>query len=688
MKLVITEKPSVAQTVAKVIGATNRADGYLTGNGYVVSWCFGHLAGLARAEQYNEDYAKWTYEDLPIIPDTWKFNIGKDKKKQFEILKRLMNSSDITEVINACDAGREGELIFRNVYNLAKCKKPMKRLWISSMEDTAIHEGFNNLLSGSDYDNLYNAALCRSKADWIVGINATRLFSVLYHRTLNVGRVMSPTLAMLVQREAEIENFKSEPFYKVILDFGTFKAESERFNDKSTAEALAQKCRSSSATVRAVDKKDKKENAPTLYDLTTLQRDANRIYGYTAQQTLDYLQTLYEKKLCTYPRTDSKFLTDDMKDTVKEIVGISAQIISVSSAAVDTVNTDKVCNSKKVSDHHAIILTKSVTDKDLTTIAEGEMKILMLIARRTVCAVSEPFTYTQITTNLICGDTEFKSKDIRVTNLGWKLFNIVVSHFSDKPEPTDNLPELYEGQALTPNGVSVTEGKTTPPKHYTEDTILSAMENAGTEDMPDEAERKGIGTPATRAGIIEKLVSVGFVSRQKAQKTINLIPSDTGKTLVAILPEQLKSPLLTAVWEQQLLQVEKEEITPQEFMSAIADMTISLVRGYKTVENAEKLFPPEYEVIGKCPRCGSNVIERKKGYFCENTNCFFALWKDSLFFRSKQVKLTTKNAKDFLQNKAVFKQGLYSEKKNKKYDAYVIMHDDGEKTSFRLDFNI
>lgn len=686
MKLVITEKPSVAQTVAKVIGAANRADGYLTGNGYVVSWCFGHLAGLARAEQYNEDYAKWTYEDLPIIPDTWKFNIGKDKKKQFEILRHLMNSSDVTEVINACDAGREGELIFRNVYNLAKCQKPIKRLWISSMEDMAIYEGFNNLRSGSSYDKLYNAALCRSKADWIIGINATRLFSVLYHRTLNIGRVMSPTLAMLVQREAEIENFKSEPFYKIVLDFGKFKAESERFNDKPTAEALVQKCRGSAATVRAVDKKDKKENAPALYDLTTLQRDANRIYGYTAQQTLDYLQTLYEKKLCTYPRTDSKFLTDDMKDTVKEIVSISTQIIG---AVVDTINTDKVCNSKKVSDHHAIILTKSVTDKDLTTLAEGEMKILMLIARRTVCAVSEPFTYTQITTNLICGDTEFKAKDIRVTNLGWKLFNIDVSHFSDNPEPTDSLlPELYAGQALTPNGVSVTEGKTTPPKHYTEDTILSAMEKAGAEDMPDEAERKGIGTPATRAGIIEKLVSVGFVSRQKAQKTINLIPSETGKKLAAVLPEQLKSPLLTAVWEQQLLHVEKGEITPQEFMSAITDMTTSLVRDYKTVDDAEKLFPTTHEIIGKCPRCGSNVIERKKGYFCEKNDCSFVLWKDNLFFSSKQVKLTTKNAKDFLQNKAVFKQGLYSEKKNKKYDAYLIMHDDGVKTTFRLDFNI
>lgn len=678
MKLVITEKPSVAQTVARVIGAANRADGYLIGSGYVVSWCFGHLAGLARAEQYNEDYAKWTYEDLPIIPNTWKFNIGKDKKKQFEILRRLMNSSDITEIINACDAGREGELIFRNVYNLAKCRKPMKRLWISSMEDTAIREGFNNLQSGEAYDNLYQAALCRSKADWVVGINATRLFSILYNRTLNIGRVMSPTLAMLVQREAEIENFKSEPFYKTVLDFGNFKAESERFADKATAEALAQKCNSSAATVRAVDKKDKKENAPTLYDLTTLQRDANRIYGYTAQQTLDYLQALYEKKLCTYPRTDSKFLTDDMKDSVKEIVGISAAIIG---ATVQIVNADKVCNSKKVSDHHAVIPTKSVIGNDLTILSEGEKNILRLVARRTVCAVGEPFTYTETAARIMCGDTEFQSKGRRVTNLGWKVFG-------KSEERPDDLPELYEGQVLTPTDVSVTDGKTIPPKHYTEDTILSAMEKAGVEDMPDEAERKGLGTPATRAAIIEKLVTVGFVTRQKAQKTINLIPSDTGNKLVAILPEQLKSPLLTAVWEQQLLQVEKGQITPHEFMLAIANMTTLLVRDYITVDGAEKLFPPEHEVIGKCPRCGSDVIEHKKGYFCEKKDCSFALWKDNLFFSSKRVSLTKKNVKDFLQNKAVFKTGLYSEKKSKQYDAYVIMYDDGKKTSFRLDFNI
>lgn len=678
MKLVITEKPSVAQAVAKVIGAANRADGYLTGSGYVVSWCLGHLAELARAEQYNENYERWTYEDLPIIPDTWKFNIGKDKKKQFEILRRLMNSSDITEVINACDAGREGELIFKNVYNLAGCDKPMKRLWISSMEDAAIRDGFNNLRPGSDYDNLYNAALCRSKADWLVGINATRLFSVLYHGTLNVGRVMSPTLAMLVQREAEIENFKSEPFYKTVLEFGTFRAESEKFSDKSAAEALAQKCGSSAATVRAVDKKDKKENAPTLYDLTTLQRDANRIYGFTAQQTLNYLQALYEKKLCTYPRTDSKFLTDDMKDTATGIIAVCAELLN--SMSPENVFVENVCDSKKVSDHHAIIITQSVKGADIQSLIAGEREILKLIAKRILCAVSEPYLYTEIAVVIFCGSAEFTAKNKSVINPGWKFY-------LDEEIADSNLAELKEGQTVTLKSASVAEGKTTPPKHYTEDTILSAMEKAGAEDMPDEAERKGIGTPATRAGIIEKLVSVGFVSRQKARKTINLIPSETGKKLAAVLPEQLKSPLLTAVWEHQLLQIEKGKITPREFMSAITDMTTSLVRGYKTVEGSEKLFPPAHEIIGKCPRCGSNVIERKKGYFCEKNGCGFALWKDNLFFSSKQVKLTTKNAKDFLQNKAVFKHGLYSEKKNKKYDAYVIMRDDGKKTSFSLKFD-
>ena len=677
MKLVIAEKPSVAKTIAKVIGATKHNDGYLSGDGYAVSWCFGHLAELAQAESYNESYGKWKYSDLPIIPDTWQYAVSEDKRKQFEIISNLMHDKSVTEVINACDAGREGELIFRTVFNLAGCSKPMKRLWISSMEDTAIKDGFNNLRPGSEYDALYNAALCRSKADWLVGINATRLFSVLYHRTLNVGRVVSPTLAMIVQREAEIKAFKSEPFYKLFLDFDGFKAESERFADEESAAAVAQICNNEEAVVKAVERKEKSEKAPTLYDLTTLQREANRTLGYTAQQTLDYLQSLYEKKLCTYPRTDSKFLTEDMKNTVNEIVAISADVLGLMSP--NSINKDKVCNNKKVSDHHAIILTKSVKNTDTHSLLAGEQEILKLIAKRTLCAVSEPYVYTETSAVICCGGKEFNAKGKSVINLGWKAF-------VKTDEEDNNLPKLSEGQSLITNYISVKEGKTTPPKHFTEDTILSAMENAGANDIPDEAERKGLGTPATRAAIIEKLVSVGFVTRTKGQKNVNLIPEGIGASLITILPEELQSPLLTAQWEQQLLLIEKGEINPDDFMSAIEDMVNTLVRDYKVIDGAEVLFPSGREVVGKCPRCGSNVTESKKGYFCEKNNCRFALWKDNRFLTSKRVSLSSKMAEKLLKDGKAYVSGIYSEKTGKKYDAFIVMTDDGTKTTFGLDF--
>ena len=677
MKLVIAEKPSVAKTIAKVIGATKHNDGYLSGGGYAVSWCFGHLAELAQAESYNESYSKWKYDDLPIIPDTWQYAVSEDKRKQFEIISNLIHDKSVTEVINACDAGREGELIFRTVFNLAGCSKPMKRLWISSMEDTAIKDGFNNLRPGSEYDALYNAALCRSKADWLVGINATRLFSVLYHRTFNVGRVISPTLAMIVQREAEIKAFKSEPFYKVFLDFDGFKAESERFADEESAAAVAQICNNEEAVVKAVERKEKNEKAPTLYDLTTLQREANRTLGYTAQQTLDYLQSLYEKKLCTYPRTDSKFLTEDMKNSVDEIVTISADVLNLVSP--NSIDKDKVCNNKKVSDHHAIILTKSVKNTDTHSLLAGEQEILKLIAKRTLCAVSEPYVYTETSAVICCGGKEFNAKGKSVINLGWKAF-------VKTDEEDNNLPKLSEGQLLITNYISVKEGKTTPPKHFTEDTILSAMENAGANDIPDEAERKGLGTPATRASIIEKLVSVGFVTRTKGQKNVHLIPEGIGASLITILPEELQSPLLTAQWEQQLLLIEKGEINPDDFMSAIENMVNTLVRDYKVIDGAEVLFPSEREVVGKCPRCGSNVTESKKGYFCEKNNCRFALWKDNRFLTSKRVSLSSKMAEKLLKDGKAYVSGIYSEKTGKKYDAFIVMTDDGTKTTFGLDF--
>lgn len=711
MKLVVAEKPSVAKSLSKVIGATKHNDGYFSGDGYAVSWCFGHLAELAQAESYNESYGKWRYEDLPIVPDVWQYAVGEDKRRQFEIISGLMRNENVTEVINACDAGREGELIFRTVYNLAGCDKPMKRLWISSMEDTAIRDGFHNLRPGSEYDNLYYAALCRSKADWLVGINATRLFSVLYHRTLNVGRVISPTLAMIVQREAEINAFKSEPFYRVVLDFGNFRAESERFADEESATAVAQACNREEAVVKSVKRKEKSEKAPTLYDLTTLQRDANRIFGYTAQQTLDYLQSLYEKKLCTYPRTDSKFLTQDMKDTLNDIVVISADILGMT--VPNNIDTDKVCDNKKVSDHHAIILTKSVKGTDIHSLIAGEREILKLIAKRKLCAVSEPYLYTETSAVISCGGKDFTVKGNLITNPGWKMY-------LKEEESDSNLTGLCEGQILKPNYISVTEGKTTPPKHFTEDTILSAMEKAGAKDILDETfsgnpaqvslrgeregqqsevnarqmegateqclTRRGIGTPATRAAIIEKLISAGFVSRKKSQKTVSLIPDGIGISLIAILPEELQSPLLTAQWEQQLLMIEKGEVSPDAFMAAIKDMVNSLVRDYKVIDGAEVLFPSGREVVGKCPRCGNDVTESKKGYFCEKNDCRFALWKDNRFLTSKHIGLSKKMVQTLLKDGKAYVSGIYSEKTGKKYDAYIVMIDDGAKTTFSLDF--
>ena len=521
MKLVIAEKPSVAQSLAAVIGATARKDGYLEGGGWRVSWCVGHLAGLADADAYNPDYAKWRYDDLPILPEPWQMVVSKDKKKQFDVLKQLMNAPDVTEVVNACDAGREGELIFRSVYELAGCQKPMKRLWISSMEDSAIREGFANLRPGADYDGLRDAALCRAKADWLVGINATRLFSVLYHRTLNIGRVMSPTLALIVQREAEIDTFKPVPFYTVTLELPGFTVSGERMADKAAAQQLKTACQGAAATVKKVGRKNKSEKPPALYDLTTLQRDANRLLGFTAQQTLDYLQNLYEKKLCTYPRTDSRYLTSDMAASLPELVQLTAGAMPFSNGMEIACNAAQIVNDKKVTDHHAVIPTRNLQGADLSGLPVGEKAVLELVALRLLCAVAQPYTFAETAVVVECAGAEFTAKGRTVKNYGWRALDAAyragLKNVEQDKEPEDKaLPELSEGQTLPLSGATVKEGKTTPHKDFTDDTLLSAMETAGKDDMPEDAERKGLGTPATRAGILEKLVSTGFLERKKS----------------------------------------------------------------------------------------------------------------------------------------------------------------------------
>ena len=643
----------------------------------MVSWCFGHLAELADAAAYNADYAKWTMKDLPIVPTSYRFTIREDKRKQFDILRGLLRREDVSEVVNACDAGREGELIFRTVYCLAGCSKPILRLWISSMEDDAIHAGFKQLKSGRDYDGLHQSALCRAKADWLVGINATRYFSLTYGRTLNIGRVISPTLALLVQREADISAFVPEPFYTVQLDCG-FIAATERMKDRKTADGIANSCKGKTAIVKSVERKEKAEKAPALYDLTALQRDANRILGYTAQQTLDYLQSLYEKKLCTYPRTDSRFLTEDMEDSISGLVSSAAAVCGVASPT--TIHAKQVCNNKKVTDHHAIVPTVSAGKTDLMSLPLGEREVLKLAAKGLLRAICEAHRYAETVITVECAGHSFTAKGKTVLVTGWK------SYEQEQPEAVSILPDVTEHQSLSVSDAAVKTGKTTPPKHFTEDTLLSAMESAGKEDMPDDAERKGIGTPATRSGIIEKLVSSGFVERKKSKKVVNLLPTSTGTALITVLPEQLQSPQLTAEWEHRLKEIERGELVPDSFMDGITAMLGELMQTYKPIPGAEVLFPSGREIVGKCPRCKADVTETPKGFFCENRACSFALWKNSKFFTAKKKTLTKTLAATLLKDGRAPLKGCYSEKTGKTYDAVVVLEDDGTKTAYRLEF--
>ena len=630
--------------------------------------------------------------DIFTLALTLRMSVGRDKKKQFDILKKLLCAPDVTEVVNACDAGREGELIFRNVYELAGCKKPMKRLWISSMEDSAIREGFENLRPGADYDGLHQAALCRAKADWLVGINATRLFSVLYRRTLNIGRVMSPTLALIVQREAEIEAFQPEPFFTVALELPGFTAVGARMKDKNAAKELQTACQGGSAVVKQAQRKEKSEKPPALYDLTTLQRDANRLLGFTAQQTLDYLQDLYEKKLCTYPRTDSRYLTSDMAEGLPVLVNLTANAMPFRKGIGITCNPEAVINDKKVTDHHAVIPTRNLRDADLSALPVGEKAVLELVAARLLCAVAEPHLYEETAATLVCAGQEFAAKGKTIQRPGWRRLDAAYhAGLKNAPEPEGGpeektLPELSEGQSLPVSNASVKEGKTSPPKHFTEDTRLSAMENAGKEDMPDTAERKGLGTPATRAGILEKLASTGFLERKKSKKTVQLMPSRDARSLITVLPEQLQSPLLTAEWEYRLGEIERGELSPEEFLSGIYAMLRELAATYQVVKGTEYLFSPPREAVGRCPRCGGEVTESQKGFFCQSETCRFAIWKDSKWWSAKKKQPTKAVVAALLKDGRARLTGCYSEKTGKTYDADVLLEDTGEYVNFKLDF--
>ena len=677
-QLVIAEKPSVARSIATVIGATEKQNGYWQGGGYLVSWCIGHLVSFAEAGQYDEKYCKWKYEDLPILPQPWQFIVPDEKKQQFEIVRSLLNRPDVDSVTAATDAGREGELIFRFVYQMAGCTKPVKRLWISSMEDAAIREGFANLCPDSDYDALYQSALCRAKADWLVGINATRLFSVLYHKTLTVGRVQTPTLKMLVDRDAKILRFQKERYYTVGIQSGSLKADSGRIASMDEADTLKNACAGASAICSSVKREKKTEQPPKLYDLTTLQREANRLFGFTAKQTLDYAQQLYEKKLLTYPRTDSQYLTEDMGQTAQHLVSDLLGLLLFAQGLALTAEVGRVLNSKKVSDHHAIIPTAEFVKQGFAGLAESECKLMNLVCSKLLCAIAAPHEYETVTAVFSCAGNEFTAKGKTVLVPGWKeidqRFRSTLKADTEE-EVLNALPKLAEGQSFRVTS-TVSEHFTSPPKAYTEDTLLSAMERAGAEDMPEEAERKGLGTPATRAAILEKLVQMGFVQRKGKQ----LVPTKDGINLAVVLPESLTSPVLTAEWENRLTEIAKGNADADEFMAEIEAQVRQLVKTYSCISaDKQNLFQSERVIIGKCPRCGENVYEGKKNFYCGNRSCQFVMWKNDRFFEQRKKAFTPKIAAALLKNGKAKVKGLYSEKTGKTYDATVLLADTGGK---------
>ena len=669
--LIITEKPSVARAIAAALGANVRGDGCIHGNNLIVSWCYGHLIELASPAAYDEKLAKWRREDLPILPDPWQTVVMRDKRQQFEVLRGLMQRKDVCEVVNACDAGREGELIFRLVYEKAGCTKVVKRLWLSSMEPDEIRKAYANMRPGTEYDNLYAAALCRAKADWLVGMNATRLMSLVYHRTLNVGRVVSPTLSMLVERKREIEDFQPEAFYTVAVNCGGVLLSSERIADMSEAEALANDCTGEARIIRVGHEKCSKR-APELYDLTTLQREANRELGFTAQQTLDYLQSLYEKRFVTYPRTDSRYLTDGMAATVPGLVNVAAKLLDVEAPA--SINAEHVCDSSKATDHHAVVPTASAVSTNLSALPEGEAAVLRLVCRQLLCAVSEPFTYAETTVEAECSGHTFRTRGKTIIDLGWRAYK-------GAPDWTP-LPEFAEGVSVAVTSATIKEGKTTPPAVYTEDTLLAAMERAGAKDAPEDAELRGLGTPATRAATIEKLVNGGFAERVKGK----LMLTDVGKSLVTVLPEALRSPLLTAEWESCLKQIERGELDADSFISDIEHTVSGLVSDYTPVAEASILFPTGREVVGKCPRCGGVVSEAKSGYFCESLDCKFGLWRDNKFLAAKRISLTRPLATELLDKGRAHLGEIYSQRMDKYYPGDLILHDDGERATYYLSF--
>ena len=688
--LVIAEKPSVAQSYAKNLSAYKREDGYLEGESCIVSWCLGHLAEYAQPEEYDPKYEKWQFDDLPILPEVWKLKVSKDKKKQFDVLKGLMNRSDVEYLVNGCDAGREGELIFQRVYNLAGCRKPVKRLWISSMEDAAIQKGFQTMKSEEEYKNLCMAAVCRAQADWLIGMNGTRAYTTRYFKRLVVGRVQTPTLAMLAERQERIEHFQKEAFYKVALTDGKLTVVSENIANEEAADLLAALCNGSTAVVTQMKKEDKKAFPPRLYDLTSLQREANRYFGYTAKRTLDMLQELYEEKLVTYPRTDSQFVTEDMKDSVEELVGKMPVLLPFVDYGQLGHGIKRVINNAKVSDHHAILPTKEAVEKGIADLPADKKNLMMLICQQLVQATGEEYLYEQTDITVKCQEHDFKARGKIPVQMGFKEVEKAFKHLYVKAEPVEgkeketSIPAGYEeGMRLFPVKAEKTTHYTSPPKPFNEDTLLAAMETAGNKEFDSETEKKGLGTPATRASIIEKLVSSGYAQRKGKQ----ILPSTEGKELVKVMPEYLKSAVMTAEWENQLLMMEKGQITDTQFMGEVTSLVRKILEVCREIpEEERRRFQTAREVIGKCPVCGCDVFEGKQNFYCSNRQCDFALWKENRFLGSMEKNLDKKMARELLDKACTHVKGLYSKKKDMKFDADLLLTLEDGKPRFHLEF--
>ena len=688
--LVIAEKPSVAQSYAKNLSAYKREDGYLEGESCIVSWCLGHLAEYAQPEEYDPKYEKWQFDDLPILPEAWKLKVSKDKKKQFDVLKGLMNRSDVEYLVNGCDAGREGELIFQRVYVLAGCRKPVKRLWISSMEDAAIQKGFQTMKSEEEYKNLCMAAVCRAQADWLIGMNGTRAYTTRYFKRLVVGRVQTPTLAMLAERQERIEHFQKEAFYKVALTDGKLTVVSENIANEEAADLLAALCNGSTAVVTQMKKECKKSFPPKLYDLTSLQREANRYFGYTAKRTLDMLQELYEEKLVTYPRTDSQFVTEDMKDSVEELVEKMPVLLSFVDYGQLGHGIKRVINNAKVSDHHAILPTKEAVEKGIADLPSDKKNLMMLICQQLVQATGEEYLYEQTDITVKCQEQDFKARGKIPVQMGFKKVEKAFKQLCVKTEPVEekeketSIPAGYEeGMRLFPVKADKTTHYTSPPKPFNEDTLLAAMETAGNKEFDSETEKKGLGTPATRASIIEKLVSSGYAQRKGKQ----ILPSTEGKELVKVMPEYLKSAVMTAEWETQLLMMEKGQITDTQFMGEITSLVRKILEVCREIpEEERRRFQTAREVIGKCPVCGCDVFEGKQNFYCSNRQCDFVLWKENRFLGSMEKNLDKKMAMELLDKACTHVKGLYSKKKDMKFDADLLLTLEDGKPRFHLEF--